>query len=48
MRQARDGALYTRRQKGHSLILNLLVVGPITLYVTTIYYTLSPNHFWHA
>lgn len=39
---------YTREQKGHSLILNLLLVGPLTLYITTIYWTFSPRHFWHA
>lgn len=45
-RKARDGSLYTRQQKGHSLVLNLLVVGPLTLYITTLYYSLSPNHYW--
>ena len=47
-RKARDKAVYTRQQKGHSLILNLLVIGPLTLWITTIYYTASPNHYWHA
>lgn len=39
---------YTREQKGHSLILNLLLIGPLTIWITTIYYTVSPRHFWHA
>jgi hypothetical protein len=45
---ARDRAQCVRNQKGHSLILNLLLIGPLTLWITTIYYTVSPNHFWHA
>ena len=48
VRQARDKAQYTRQQKGHSLILNLLLIGPLTLFITTIYYSVSPNHYWHA
>lgn len=47
-KQSRNGTLYTREQKGHSLILNLLVIGPLTLYITTVYYSVSPNHYWHA
>lgn len=48
IRQARDGAVYNRNQTGHSLILNLLLIGPLTLWITTIYFTVSPNHYWHA
>lgn len=48
VRQSRDRAQYVRQQKGHSLILNLLLVGPLTLYITTVYYSVSPNHYWHA
>jgi hypothetical protein len=40
--------VYTREQKGHSLILyiflSLIVIGIPGL----IYYTVSPNHFWTA
>lgn len=46
--KGRDKAVYTRQQKGHSLILNLLLIGPLTLFITTIYYSVSPNHYWHA
>lgn len=48
VKQSRDRAQYFRQQKGHSLILNLLLIGPLTLWITTIYYTVSPNHYWHA
>lgn len=40
--------IYNRQQKGHSLILQLFVVGPFTLWIPAIYYTVSPNHYWHA
>jgi hypothetical protein len=40
-------ANYTRVQKGHSLTLFLLTDW-LTLYIRTMYYTFSPNHFWHA
>jgi|GEM_PF-4337284 len=40
--------IYTRPQQGHSLILNLLLIGPLTLWITTIYWSVSPNHYWHA
>lgn len=39
---------YTRQQKGHSLtgwiVASLFVVGIPWL----IYYSVSPNHYWHA
>ena len=47
-RRGRDGAQYVRQQKGHSLTLNLLLIGPLTMWITTLYYSLSPNHYWHA
>lgn len=47
-KESKNGALYTRQQKGHSLVLNLLLIGPMTLFVTTVYYSVSPNHYWHA
>lgn len=47
-KKARDKAVYTRKQKGHSLtiwiILSCCVVGVPWL----IYYSVSPNHYWHA
>ncbi|AVJ51049.1 membrane protein [Microbacterium phage Pikmin] len=45
-RQARDGAMYTRSQKGHSLTLHLLL-GVVVLWIPAIYYSFSPNHYWH-
>lgn len=47
LRKARDKSIYNRQQKGHSLVLNLLLIGPLTLFITTIYYSVSPNHYWH-
>lgn len=47
VRQSRDRAQYVRQQKGHSLILHLLV-GMLVLWVNVIYISASPNHYWHA
>jgi hypothetical protein len=47
-RKARDNAVYTRQQKGHSLLLHLLLIGPFTLWIPAIYISVSPNHYWHA
>lgn len=38
---------YVRHQKGHSIILHALF-GAVFLWIPTIYYTVSPNHYWHA
>lgn len=46
-RKARDGAVYTRQQKGHSLTLHLLF-GWVLLWIPAIYYSFSPNHYWKA
>jgi hypothetical protein len=48
VRQARDQAQYVRQQKGHSLLLHLFIIGPLTMWIPAIYITASPNHFWHA
>lgn len=44
----KDGVKYVRQQKGHSLtgwiFLSFLVIGIPFL----IYYSVSPNHYWHA
>ena len=39
---------YVRQQKGHSAILHWIFLGPFTLWIVPIYYSLSPNHYWHA
>lgn len=46
-RQGADGAVYVRSQKGHSIILHVLF-GWIVLWIPTIYFSVSPNHYWHA
>ena len=47
VRQSRDRAQYVRQQKGHSLTLHLLL-GGFVLWIPAIYFTCSPNHYWHA
>ena len=46
--KVKDGVQYTREQKGHSLtlwiFLSLCVFGIPWL----VYYSVSPNHYWHA
>lgn len=44
---ARDRAQYVRQQKGHSWILHWLVLGIFTVWIVPIYYSFSPNHYWH-
>jgi hypothetical protein len=39
--------IYNRPQKGHSIILHLLF-GGLLLWIPTIYYAVSPNHYYHA
>ena len=38
---------YNRQQTGHSLTKHLLF-GWLLLYIPTIYYAVSPNHYFHA
>jgi hypothetical protein len=47
-RKARDKAVYTRQQKGHSLTLHILLIFVVVGMFTIPYYSLSPNHYWHA
>lgn len=47
VRQARDRAQYVRQQQGHSIIKHLLF-GWVLLWIPTIYYAISPNHYFHA
>ena len=37
---------YVRQQKGHSIIKHLFF-GWILLWIPAIYYTISPDHYWH-
>lgn len=39
--------VYNRQQKGHSLTKHLLL-GCFVVWIPAIYYTVSPNHYWHA
>lgn len=39
--------IYTRQQKSHSLTKHLLF-GWLACYIPTIYYAVSPNHYWTA
>jgi len=43
---SRDRAQYTRQQKGHSLVLHL-TLGVFVMWIPAMYYSVSPNHFWH-
>ena len=47
-RQAGDGANYVRMQKGHSIIKCLILCCFGIGIPFLIYYTISPNHYWHA
>lgn len=47
-RVARDRAQYVRQQKGHSWLIWWLILGPITLWIPAIYFSVSPNHYWHV
>lgn len=46
VRQAADRAQYVRQQHGHSLVKHILF-GWILAYIPTIYYAVSPNHYFH-
>ena len=44
----RPGAtVYTREQKGHSIVLHLLL-GAVVLWIPTIYFAVSPRHYFHV
>lgn len=47
VKQARDRAQYVRQQKGHSWLLHWVVLGVFTMWIVPIYYSFSPNHYWH-
>ena len=46
-RTAHDGANYVRQQKGHSLLLTLILCCFGIGIPFLIYYSFSPNHYWH-
>lgn len=46
--RGRDGAQYVRQQKGHSLILHILLIFVGVGIFTIPYITISKNHYWHA
>lgn len=37
---------YVRNQKGHSITFHLLL-GWAVFYIPTIYFAVSPNHYYH-
>ena len=47
VKQSRDKAQYVRQQTGHSLVKHIFL-GWMLFYVPTLYYAVSPNHYFHA
>lgn len=47
VKQSKDRAQYVRQQRGHSLTKHLLL-GVFVLWIPAIYFSFSPNHYWHA
>jgi hypothetical protein len=39
--------VYNRQQKGHSIVKHIFL-GGFLLWIPTIYYAASPNHYFHA
>ena len=46
-KEARDGAQYVRQQKGHSIVLMLILCLFGIGIPFAIYYAISPNHYYH-
>lgn len=46
--KGKDKAQYVRMQKGHSIILHILLVCVGVGLFTIPYITISKNHYWHA
>lgn len=40
-------ANYVRTQKGHSLLLHILLMWVVVGFFTVPYYSISKNHYWH-
>ena len=45
--QGRDKAQYVRQQKGHSLVLHILLMCVLVGFFTVPYYSIRKNHYWH-
>lgn len=43
-----DNFNYVREQKGHSIIKHILLCLVGVGFFTIPYYSISPNHYWHA
>jgi hypothetical protein len=41
-------ANYVRNQTGHSIIKHILLCFVMVGFFTIPYYSISPNHYWHA
>lgn len=46
--RGKDKAVYVRQQKGHSLILHILLLFVGVGIFTIPYISISKNHYWHA
>lgn len=46
--KGRDNAIYVRQQKGHSLLLHIILLFFGVGLFTIPYICLSKNHYWHA
>lgn len=44
---AKDGAVYVREQKGHSIVLHIFLCIVLVGFFTIPYYSISKNHYWH-
>lgn len=46
--KGKDKAQYVRTQKGHSIILHILLACVGIGFITIPYISISKNHYWHA
>ena len=47
MKEGHDGSNYVRQQQGYSIVLHSLL-GMFVLWINVLYYSISPNHYWHT
>ena len=47
IKTSRGGVVYVREQKGHSILLWLILSCCAVGIPFLIYYSVSPNHYWH-